>query len=173
VREEEPRIGVFVCNCGINIAGVVDVPAVTEYASRLPFVTLADQNLFTCSQDTQDKIKEVIKEHGLNRIVVASCSPRTHEPLFQETVRNAGINKYLFEMANIRNQCSWVHSEEPEKATDKARDLVRMAVSKVSLLEPLSETELDIHQAALVIGGGIAGMSAAKTLPNRDTRPSY
>jgi heterodisulfide reductase subunit A len=143
---------------------VVDVPSVARYAKQLPYVTHVDENLFSCSQDTQEQITMAIKEHKLNRVVVASCTPQTHEPLFQETVRNAGINKYLFEMANIRNQCSWVHSEEPEKATDKARDLVRMAVSKVSLLEPLSETELDIHQAALVIGGGIAGMSAAKNL---------
>jgi len=121
VSGEEPRIGVFVCNCGINIAGVVDVPAVTEYASHLPFVTLADQNLFTCSQDTQDKIKEVIQENRLNRIVVASCSPRTHEPLFQETLQGCGLNKYLFEMANIRDQDSWVHGDDPEGATTRPR----------------------------------------------------
>jgi len=164
IMGQRPRIGVFVCRCGTNIAGVVDVPSVAQYAKQLPYVTHVDENLFSCSQDTQEQITMAIKEHKLNRVVVASCTPQTHEPLFQETVRNAGINKYLFEMANIRNQCSWVHSEEPEKATEKAKDLVRMAVSKVSLLEPLLETELDIHQAALVIGGGIAGMSAAKNL---------
>ena len=164
IMGQRPRIGVFVCRCGTNIAGVVDVPSVAEYARKLPYVAHVDENLFSCSQDTQEQITAAIQEHQLNRVVVASCTPQTHEPLFQETVRNAGINKYLFEMANIRNQCSWVHAEEPEKATDKARDLVRMAISKVSLLEPLSETELDINQAALVIGGGIAGMSAAKNL---------
>ncbi len=164
IMGQRPRIGVFVCRCGTNIAGVVDVPSVAEYARKLPYVAHVDENLFSCSQDTQEQITAAVKEHHLNRVVVASCTPQTHEPLFQETVRNAGINKYLFEMANIRNQCSWVHAEEPEKATEKARDLVRMAVSKVSLLQPLSETELDINQAALVIGGGIAGMSAAKNL---------
>jgi heterodisulfide reductase subunit A2 len=167
IMGQRPRIGVFVCRCGTNIAGVVDVSSVAEYARKLPYVAHVDENLFSCSQDTQEQITAAIKEHHLNRVVVASCTPQTHEPLFQETVRNAGINKYLFEMANIRNQCSWVHAEEPEKATDKARELVRMAISKVSLLEPLSETQLDINQAALVIGGGIAGMSAAKNLAHQ------
>jgi heterodisulfide reductase subunit A len=164
IMGQRPRIGVFVCRCGTNIAGVVDVPSVAEYAKKLPYVAHVDENLFSCSQDTQEQITAAVKEHRLNRVVVASCTPQTHEPLFQETVRNAGINKYLFEMANIRNQCSWVHAEQPEQATEKARELVRMAVSKVSLLEPLSETQLDINQAALVIGGGIAGMAAAKNL---------
>jgi heterodisulfide reductase subunit A-like polyferredoxin len=161
---ERPRIGVFVCRCGINIAGVVDVPSVVGYARSLPFVEHVAENLFSCSQDTQENITKAIAEHKLNRVVVASCSPQTHEPLFQETVRDAGINKYLFEMANIRNQCSWVHSDAPDDATEKAKDLVRMAVQKVALLEPLEELGLDINQAALVIGGGIAGMSAAKNL---------
>ena len=161
---ERPRIGVFVCRCGINIAGVVDVPAVVDYAGTLPFVEHVAENLFSCSQDTQENITKAIEEHKLNRVVVASCSPQTHEPLFQETVRDAGINKYLFEMANIRNQCSWVHSNEPGDATEKSKDLVRMAVQKVAMLEPLEEEELQINQTALVIGGGIAGMSAAKNL---------
>ena len=161
VADESPRIGVFVCNCGINIAGVVDVPAVTEYAAGLPGVVLADQNLFTCSQDTQDRMKEMIREHGLNRVVVASCSPRTHEPLFQETLQACGLNKYLFEMANIRDQDSWVHGDAPEGATEKAKDLVRMAVARAALLKPLREKRIPINRRALVIGGGIAGMNAA------------
>ncbi len=161
---ERPRIGVFVCQCGINISGVVDVPAVRDYAGSLPYVEYITDNLYTCSQDTQETIAQVIKENNLNRIVVAACTPKTHEPLFQETVTNAGINKYLFEMANIRNQCSWVHAGDPEKATEKSKDLVRMAVAKVGLLESLSEPVLEINQSALVIGGGIAGMAAARTL---------
>ena len=161
VSGEEPRIGVFVCNCGINIGGVVRVPEVVEYAKTLPHVVYVEENLFTCSQDTQEKISEVIKEKGLNRVVVAACTPRTHEALFQETLTNAGLNKYLFEMANIRNQCSWVHSDDPDAATQKAKDLVKMAVAKAALLTPLKETELKVTQSALVIGGGIAGMCAA------------
>jgi len=161
VSGEGPRIGVFVCNCGINIAGVVDVPAVTEYASGLPFVTHAEENLFTCSQDTQEKIKEVIRENRLNRIVVASCSPRTHEPLFQETLQACGLNKYLFEMANIRDQDSWVHGDDPEAATNKAKDLVRMAVARAGLLKPLKEKSIPVNKRALIIGGGVAGMNAA------------
>ena len=161
---EPVRTGVFVCRCGTNIAGVVDVPAVVEYTKTLPGVVFAQENMFSCSQDTQDSITNVIREENLNRVVVASCTPKTHESLFQETVTNAGINKYLFEMANIRNQCSWVHSGDPEKATEKSKDLVRMAVAKVGLLEPLAEPALEINQSALVIGGGIAGMAAARTL---------
>jgi heterodisulfide reductase subunit A len=161
---ERPRIGVFICRCGINIAGVVNVPDVVEYTTSLPFVEHVAENLFSCSQDTQETITTAIQEHQLNRVVVASCTPQTHEALFQETVRDAGINKYLFEMANIRNQCSWVHSNVPQNATEKAKDLVRMAVQKVAMLEPLQELELEVNQAALVIGGGIAGMAAAKNL---------
>ena len=164
VRGESPRIGVFVCRCGINIANIVDVEAVTEYARTLPGVVYVEDNLFSCSQDTQEKITEVIKDQKLNRVVVAACTPRTHEELFQETLVNAGINKYLFEMTNIRNQCSWVHNENPQAATDKAKDLVRMAVAKLGLAEALPEFELEINQAALVIGGGISGMTAAKNL---------
>ena len=128
VSNEEPRIGVFVCDCGVNIASVVNVPEVAAYARTLPNVVLADENLFTCSQDTQEKMKKVLDEQGLNRIIVASCSPRTHEFLFRTTIREAGLNKYLFEMANIRDQCSWVHMKEKESATEKAKTLVRMAV---------------------------------------------
>ncbi|MEJ2024698.1 MAG: FAD-dependent oxidoreductase, partial [Deltaproteobacteria bacterium] len=161
---ERPRIGVFVCHCGINIGGVVDVPAVRDYAATLPYVDYVTDNLYTCSQDTQETIANVIKEEGLNRIVVAACTPKTHEPLFQETMISAGLNKYLFEMTNIRNQDSWVHKNDPEAATTKAKDLLRMAVAKVALMEPLKETELGIDQKALVVGGGISGMIAARTL---------
>ncbi len=161
VSGQVPRIGVFVCNCGINIGGIADVPAVREYAGTLPYVVHVEDNLFTCSQDTQDKMKQVIKDKGINRVVVASCSPRTHEPLFQETIRDAGLNKYLFEMANIRDQNTWVHMNEPRRATEKAKDLVRMAVAKAALVEPLEQVRLQVTKNALVIGGGVAGMEAA------------
>jgi len=164
VINERPRIGVFVCHCGINIAGVVDVPAVAEYAGTLPYVEFATDNLYSCSQDTQDTMAKIIAEKKLNRVVVAACTPKTHEPLFQETLINAGLNKYLFEMANIRNQDSWVHKNNPELATKKAKDLIRMAVHKVALMAPLKEAELEINQAAMVVGGGIAGMAAARSL---------
>ncbi len=167
ISGQEPRIGVFVCNCGINIGGVVDVPAVREYAQTLPYVAFADENLFTCSQDTQDKIKEVIKEHDLNRVVVASCSPKTHEPMFMETLEACGLNKYLFEMANIRNQDSWVHSQTKEQATAKAKDLVRMSVARAGALVPLKEKVIKVNRRALVIGGGIAGLNAALGLGNQ------
>ena len=164
VRGESPRIGVFVCRCGTNIAGVLDVLGIAQYARSLPYVVHVEDNLFSCSQDTQEKMTQIIKEQRLNRVVVAACSPLTHEPLFQETVANAGINKYLFEMANIRNQCSWVHSGDKEAGTEKAKDLVRMAIAKVALFEPISEPMININQNALVIGGGISGISAAKNL---------
>ncbi len=161
---EPPRIGAFICRCGINIAGVVDVDAVVEYARTLPFVTFASDNLYSCSQDTQDNMAKVIRDNNLNRIVVAACTPKTHEPLFQETLVAAGLNKYLFEMTNIRNQDSWVHKNDPAAATEKAKDLVRMAVSKAALMEPLTEARVDINPRAMVIGGGIAGMAAARSL---------
>lgn len=161
VLDQEPRIGVFVCNCGINIGGVADVPAVRDYAATLPNVVHVEDNLFTCSQDTQDKMKEVIVDNNINRVVVASCSPRTHEPLFQETIREAGLNKYLFEMANIRDQNTWIHMDAPAKATAKAKDLVRMAVAKAALVLPLHQVALTVKQKVLVIGGGVAGMTAA------------
>ncbi|MEW6387847.1 MAG: FAD-dependent oxidoreductase [Thermodesulfobacteriota bacterium] len=166
VSGEEPRIGVFVCNCGINIGGVIDVPTLTEYASTLPHVVLADQNLFTCSADTQDKILQAIEEHQLNRVLVASCSPRTHAPMFMETIQQAGLNPYLFEMANIRDQDSWVHMHEPEKALEKAKDLVRGVAARLTNLEPLHKMAFPVHKAALVIGGGVAGMEAARSIAN-------
>ncbi len=164
VSGEEPRIGVFVCDCGVNIAGVVDVSSVVEYAGKLPGVVFAQENLFSCSQDTQDRMKEVIIENKLNRVVVASCSPRTHEPLFQETIQAAGLNKYLFEMANIRDQNSWVHGNDSISATQKAKDLVKMAVARAGLLTQLREKRIPITRRALVIGGGISGMNAALSL---------
>jgi heterodisulfide reductase subunit A len=161
---QPPRIGVFVCHCGVNIGGVVDVPSVVEYAKNLPNVVYAEHNLYTCSSDTQEAIKKIIAEQGLNRVVVASCTPRTHEPLFQETIREAGLNRYLFEMANIRDQCSWVHMHLPIAATKKAKDLIRMAVSKARLLYPLERLPLNVTRRGLVIGGGISGMNTALTL---------
>ncbi len=168
VSLEEPRIGVFVCNCGINIGGVVNVPSVVEYAKTLPGVVYAEENLFTCSQDTQQKITKTIEEHKLNRVVVASCTPRTHEPLFQETLAEAGLNRHLFMMANIRDQCSWVHMKEPETATRKSNELVRMAVAGARLLRPLHSLSQEIIQNALVIGGGLAGMTAALAIADQD-----
>ncbi len=164
VAGQLPRIGVFICHCGRNIAGVVNVSEVSSYAESLPNVVLAQDNLYTCSIDTQSGIKKAIDEHDLNRVVVASCTPRTHEPLFRETVREAGLNPYLFEMANIRDQCSWVHMGDPLRATEKAKDLVRMAVAKARLLEPLHSQSIPVLDSALVIGGGLAGMTAAVNL---------
>ncbi len=161
VTAVEPRIGVFVCHCGINIGGVVGVSSVVEYASELPNVAYAEENLYTCSQDTQENIKEKIIEHNLNRVVVASCTPRTHEPLFRATLREAGLNEYLFEMANIRDQCSWVHMHEPSRATEKSKDLVRMAIAKARLLSPLEKYIIETTPVGLVIGGGLSGMTAA------------
>ncbi|RLB90779.1 MAG: 4Fe-4S ferredoxin, partial [Deltaproteobacteria bacterium] len=165
---QDPKIGVFVCNCGINIGGIADVPAIRDYAAGLPHVVHVEDNLFSCSQDSQDHIKQVIIEKGINRVVVASCSPRTHEPLFQETIRDAGLNKYLFEMANIRDQNTWVHMKEPIKATQKAKDLVRMAVAKAGFVEPLHQVSLAIKKSLLVIGGGVAGMEAALSAAAQD-----
>ena len=162
-----PRIGVFVCHCGINIGGVVDVPAVVEYAKTLPNVVFVEDNLFTCSQDTAVKMSEVIAEKNLSRVVVASCSPRTHEGLFQENCEKGGLNRYLFEMANIRDQNSWVHMNEPEAATEKAKDLVRMAISKAQFLQPLKAGQLSVNHAALIIGGGLAGITAALSLADQ------
>jgi heterodisulfide reductase subunit A len=170
VRGEPPRIGVFVCRCGTNIAGIVDVPDVVEFAKNLPGVAYVEENMFSCSQDTQENMSEVIKKHQLNRIVVAACTPKTHEPLFQETLINAGINKYLFEMANIRNLCSWVNKNDPDEATEKSKNLLRMAVSKATLLEPLTESPMEVTQAALIIGGGVAGMAAAKNMSEQGYR---
>jgi len=167
ISNEPPRIGVFICHCGINIGGVVNVPEVVEYVKSLPDVEYAEHNLYTCSADTQINIKEKINHHQLNRVIVASCTPRTHEPLFQATIREVGLNKYLFEMANIRDQCSWVHMHESENATEKAKDLVRMAVAKARQLIPLEENEIDVINKGLIIGGGISGMTAALNLASQ------
>jgi heterodisulfide reductase subunit A len=172
VYGEIPRTGVFICHCGINIGGVVNVPSAVEYAKTLPGVVYAQESLYVCSQDAQVQIKEKIAEYNLNRVVVASCTPRTHEPLFQKTLHEAGLNPYLFEMANIRDQCSWVHMHEPEKATVKAKDLVKMAVAKAQLLTPLYEQELDMDHGALVIGGGVSGMTNALNLAEQGYKVS-
>ncbi len=164
---EVVRIGVFVCHCGSNIGGVMDCKALAEYAATLPDVAYTEDNLYTCSEVGLNQIKEAIKEHDLNRVVVASCTPRTHEPLFRDTIHEVGLNPYLFEMANIRDQCSWVHMKDPEKATDKAKDLLRMAISRAKLLKPLEKIEVGVTPAAVVIGGGIAGITAATNLANQ------
>jgi len=158
---QPPRIGAFICHCGINIGGYLDVPAVVEYARTLPNVVHAEDSLYACSPDTQRRIVEIIKTHQLDRVIVASCTPRTHEPLFRETLKEAGLNPNLFEMANIRDQCSWIHMNDPKEATLKAKDLVRIAVTKTRLLEPLPVVSIDVNQKGLVIGGGLAGMTAA------------
>ncbi|HET90055.1 MAG TPA: FAD-dependent oxidoreductase [Chloroflexi bacterium] len=164
VSEEAARVGVFICHCGINIGAVVDVPEVVEYAAGLPSVAYAEQNLYTCSQDTQQIIQQRIEEHGLNRVVVASCTPRTHEPLFQATIRGVGLNPHLFEMTNIREQVSWVHRNDPQVATEKAKELVTMAVAKARKLRPIPHRTFEVNQRALVIGGGLAGMTAALSI---------
>ncbi len=164
VSEEEPRIGVFICRCGINIANTVDVPAVVEHIRNLPNVVYADEKLFTCSQDTQEQFLDIIKEHNLNRIVVAACSPRTHEPMFQLTMEKAGLNPYLFTMTNIRDQCSWVHASHKPEATEKAKDLARMAIARARKLAPLQKSKMEVVPNALVLGGGVAGMTAALNL---------
>jgi heterodisulfide reductase subunit A len=166
VFQEEPRIGVFICHCGTNIAGVIDVVALKEYAVTLPGVMHAETNLFTCSQDTQKIIQERVREDGLNRVVVASCSPRTHEQVFQETIRGAGLNPYLLTMANIRDQDAWVHQQEPVAALTKAKDLIRMAVARGAALEALHKELFPVTKAALVVGGGVAGLEAALSLAN-------
>jgi heterodisulfide reductase subunit A-like polyferredoxin len=167
IKAEFPRIGVFVCHCGINIAGVVDVKKVVEVSKTLPYVVFSDDSIFTCSQDSQEKIKEKIKELKLNRVVIASCTPRTHEPLFQDTLRQAGLNPHLFEMANLRDQNSWVHKSAPDSATEKAIDVVRMAVAKSSDLYPVRHMQIPVLSSALVIGGGIAGMQAALSIADQ------
>ncbi len=164
VSGEEPKVGVFVCRCGINIASVVDVPQVVEFARTIPGVQYVEENLYTCSQDTLKKIKEVIQEHSLNRVVVASCTIRTHQPLFREALREAGLNQFYFEMANIRDQCSWVHRNDPVMATEKAKDLLKMAVAKVKTHEALHLHPVPVVPKALIVGGGIAGMTAALTM---------
>ena len=167
VSGEEPRVGVFICHCGINIGSIVDVPGTVQYARTLPGVVHAQEFLYSCSQDSVKHIKDVISEEGLNRVVVASCTIRTHQPLFREALREAGLNQFLFEMANIRDQCSWVHRSEPARATLKARDLVRMAVAKVRHHAPLHLEPVPVVPEALVIGGGIAGMTACLSLADQ------
>ncbi len=164
VTDEPERVGVFVCHCGINIGSVVNVPEVVEFAQTLPGVVYAERNLYTCSQDTQERITQRIRENRLNRVVVASCTPRTHEPLFQDTLRQAELNPHLFEMANIREQDSWVHRSDPQAATEKAKELVAMAVAKARRLRPISRQTFDVDRRALVIGGGLAGMTAALSI---------
>jgi heterodisulfide reductase subunit A-like polyferredoxin len=167
VSNDDARIGVFVCNCGVNISSVVNVKEVEAYAKSLPGVSFATQNLFTCSQDSQEQMKAIIRENRLNRIVVAACSPKTHQPIFQDTLTACGLNKHLFDMANIRNQDSWVHSGEPEAATRKAKDLVRMAVARAATLNSIKGKVVPINKKALVVGGGIAGMNAALSLADQ------
>ena len=161
---EEPRIGVFVCHCGTNIGGVVDVKSVAEYAKTLPGVAFTTTNLYTCAEDGLASIRDSIKEHNLNRVIVASCTPRTHAPLFQATVGEAGLNKYLFTFVNIREHCSWVHMKDKDGATEKAKGLIRMGVARVRLLTPQDEPRLPVEKSALVIGGGVAGMAAALSI---------
>jgi heterodisulfide reductase subunit A len=167
VSEEEPRVGVFVCHCGANIGRVVDVPSVVEYSSTLDNVVHAEEGLFVCSTDAAEQISKTIQEKGLNRVVVAACTPRTHEPLFRDTLREGGINQYFFDMANIREHCSWVHSKQKEEATQKAKDIVLMSVARTANLEPLEEFDLPVNKTGLVVGGGLAGMTSALALANQ------
>jgi len=164
---DEIRIGAFICHCGHNIGGFLDVPAVADYAAMLPNVTHAEANLYTCAEDGLSAIKDAIQEYKLNRVVVASCTPRTHAPLFQRTCEEAGLNKYLFTFVNIREHCSWVHMKEKEKATQKAKDLVRAGIARAALLEPKEDIHVDVTKKAIVLGGGVAGMSAALSLANQ------
>ena len=164
MEEEKLRIGVFVCDCGLNIAGTVDTEAVANYSATLDDVIAVVRNKYTCADPGQNEIKKAIRDHQLNRVVVASCTPKIHEPTFRQCVADAGLNPYLYEMANIREHCSWVHQDEKEKATDKAKDLVRNAVARVRVLEPQLESEVPVTKAALVIGGGVAGIQSALDL---------
>ncbi len=155
------RIGVFICECGLNIAATVDCESVKEFAQSLPGVAFATVNRYTCSEPGQEEIKKAIGEYRLDRVVIASCTPRMHEPTFRKAIEEAGLNPYLLEMANIREHCSWVHLHDREGATEKAKDLVKMAVARAGQLEPQIETKVPVTRAALVIGGGIAGIQAA------------
>jgi len=167
VSQEEPRIGVFVCHCGANISSVVGIADTVEYCKTLPYVVHAQNQVFSCATNSAKEITDVTKEKGLNRVVVAACSPRTLEPLFRDTLREAGINQYYYEMANIREHCSWVHSKEKEEATEKAKDIIRMSVARACNLEPLQEFDLPVDKRALVVGGGVAGMTAALSIANQ------
>jgi heterodisulfide reductase subunit A len=164
VSEEDVRVGVFACHCGANIGRVVDVPSLVEYSRGLDNVVHAEEGLFICSTDAAKQIADTIREKGLNRVVVAACTPRTHEPLFRDTLREGGINQYFFDMANIREHCSWVHSKQKEDATQKAKDIVRMSVARTIKLEPLEEFDLPVNKMCLVVGGGVAGMTSALSL---------
>lgn len=164
---QEARIGVYICHCGVNIAGVVDVEDVAKYVEKLPNVVLAKHYVYTCSAPAQEMIKEDIKQYGLNRVIVASCSPRMHEVTFRRVVEEGGLNPYLFEMTNIREQCSWVHADKPKEATKKAKDLIRMSVAKARLLEPLQKREVEVTRRALIIGAGVSGIRAALDLAER------
>jgi heterodisulfide reductase subunit A len=164
MEEEKLRVGVFVCDCGLNIAGTVDCEAVAKYSETLDDVVAVIRNKYTCADPGQNEIKKAIVEHNLNRVVVASCTPKIHEPTFRQCVADAGLNPYLYEMANIREHCSWVHQNEKEKATDKAKDLVRIAVARARVLEPQKEAEVPVTTSALVVGGGVAGIQAALDL---------
>ena len=168
VSEEEPKIGVFVCHCGANIGRVVDVPSSVDYALTLPNVVYAQEQLFSCATNSAKEITAMVEEKGLNRVVVAACSPRTLEPLFRDTLREAGINQYFYDMANIREHCSWVHSMEKEKASEKARDIIRMSVARACHLKPLQEIDLPVNKTALVVGGGIAGMTCALSIAQQN-----
>ena len=164
VSAEEPKIGVFVCHCGANISSVVNMPSSVEYALTLPNVVYAQEQLFSCATNSAQEITDVAKEKGLNRVVIAACSPRTLEPLFRDTLREAGLNQYYLDMANIREHCSWVHSKQKEAATEKAKDIIRMSVARTRYLEPLQEFDLAVNKTALVVGGGIAGMTCALSI---------
>jgi heterodisulfide reductase subunit A len=164
MNEEKLRIGVFVCDCGLNIAGTVDTEAVAKYSETLADVVAVVRNKYTCADPGQNEIKKAIRDHQLNRVVVASCTPKIHEPTFRQCVADAGLNPYLYEMANIREHCSWVHQDEKEKATEKAKDLVRNAVARARVLEPQLEAEVPVTRTALVIGGGVAGIQSALDL---------
>ncbi len=165
-QAEAPRVGVFICHCGLNIAGTVDVKQLAEYAKTIPDVVVVKDNRYTCADPGQEEIRKAIKEHKLNRVVVAACSPRMHEPTFRKTVSEAGLNPYVFEMANIREFSSWCHPNAPEQATEKAKDTIKMAVAKVRLLKPLKTMEVPVTKNAMVIGGGIAGINSALDLAN-------
>ena len=167
VSAEEPRIGVFICHCGANIGRIVGVPSLVEYALSLPYVVYATEQLFSCATNSAKEITDTVAELGLNRVVLGACSPRTLEPLFRDTLREAGINQYYLEMANIREHVSWVHAKEKELATEKAKDIIRMSVARVRHLEPLQEFDLPVNKAALVVGGGVAGMTTALSIANQ------
>jgi heterodisulfide reductase subunit A2 len=165
-QAESPRVGVFVCHCGLNIAGTVDIKQLVEYAKTIPDVVVVKENRYTCADPGQEQIRKAIKEYNLNRVVVAACSPRMHEPTFRKTISEAGLNPFVLEMANIREFSSWCHPNTPKEATGKAEDIVRMAVAKARLLKPLKTMEVPVTKSALVIGGGITGINSALDLAN-------